>query len=1796
ASPLCPNLLGFPPSSSYTLRPSLSSSSSSQLLGQKLNSVSSASSPSLPLLSSSSSSSSLLLSPPPTLGGEEVGRGREGGQKSSSSSSFVAARSPRVPPSASVYTPHSQTPIPEASSPSRTPDLPFSSEVTTGTTPVDVSSSPPRRSLPASSSSSSLSVPRLEVKGTMNAPLDAPHTCATKRPGEQLPSSSSPSLSPTTLMSPAAANTTEPRKVSSDVSSSLRSRGTDDGWSLADQTLHVGAIATSLSPHHRQASSSVVGRETRQEGESTRRHDKAVLGEDSIHCRVRGGLSSARTERACIISNPPEISVGEGSMRQIKKDDGEKGRKLQGNDEDEEDLPLPLRIHDRGPPLPPNRADSSSSSSSSLSSSSSSHRRGAKVGETSNEKEFYARRSLDSTEEKERETTSERVGMGSSLFSSSSSQTGGTAIGRDTIRSSSSLSSSSPTIVLPGPHPPVPDCSHEEKDISPSSSSHLPPGNSGPFQGPSRSSSSSSLVVLLPLASSACGNEENVAIKASPSGTEEGNRTCVEGVGEDERHLSTGVVILSPSSSSSSSSQLLLSSDDKTSTPSHTRSLVKKTTDTSPSATSYSLNHLEEEAEKEKKKAIQLVVSKEREEGENDGNEEEEEEETEGMTEHSVEDHSSRRPYQAWPGIPLPLDPHARLVGIEISECWVVKSSLYPLVLACWIFTPVSIRLTGGGGEGEAQERRRNRKKKALPEVTMSRKEPVGLNEEDAEREERSRRRENTREKEEAEEGGVNVERREDKMIIAGKRVREIEREEKEEKQRIEDLTAVNRRKVEEIKEDMMIIMTASMHATMSKEEEEGGGEQKRGLESVLERINREKDEEDFNFPLARGADPLQRGERSKGEEEKEEVRQLGGVSFHAKEKNRILKEDAEKEKKPGDGSDRDRQMSVACEKYEERKDSQEKKEAIHLTEKRGEVMDRDFKCLPDTNSKTSAREKASITNVHDHLPSCDSDKFLPVSSARSPTYPDNPFSFPGRKLGEGEEESRGERKVKLVGDAKLEEEAKAEKKKKMERVPGAAGTLVGSIRSSLSQGRGGEEEEENEKDKKRRGEVEKMDDIEEKRRKEEKYGDSQSAASVSPSNDQHMRSSKREGRGGSLSAGRLEKKLFLYKAGDDLRQDMLVLQIISIIDCLFKQYGLDLKLTPYRVVAFSTDDGLIEFVQGAECLSSIKKKHKNLINYFTYLHPDPNSPCGFSKRVLSNFIRSCAGSSLVTFLLGIGDRHLDNILVRHDGRLCHIDFGFILGEDPKPFPPPMKICSEMLEVLGGIGGEGYNLFVAQCCQGYKILRRHANLLCVLLDLMIDSGIKDIKKNLVVVSSPSPPPLPLPSSSTTSSSAPPSPPILSSNPSASHQSYSFSTSTSNSNILPLRLSSKGNLFGSSSTQPPPQGNPSSSSSYIRTQSSSHSHAAAGAGGEKEDMSVVSSSHATAASLSPFKESPPPTKNALPVSLPSGGVDVSSSLSPSRGEGGVGGGDLTIDPPNHKGGGSHRMRNPSVPSVASHPSRHSESPTASSSSCHHSVDRNEGKGESEGRGSAMMTPKLSERQSCSPSSSSLASSSPQLIDRARRGSVHTPQKTPPLGDPRQATPLSSHPPDTSRAATSTVREPPPPTSPLLLSPVRPLIDDSSAPKGLSGKGETSSSVRSHPKSHHVQSDNPVVLLSSSSSSSISSSSHPNHPSSSSKATSTSSPSTLVGAASRHLSPSMIATTATPAIAPSGLVGAGLIERRKVVCTAVDKVKEKLRLDLNDEDAERYLVGVITSSAKALFPAVVDKLHEWALYWR
>lgn len=57
------------------------------------------------------------------------------------------------------------------------------------------------------------------------------------------------------------------------------------------------------------------------------------------------------------------------------------------------------------------------------------------------------------------------------------------------------------------------------------------------------------------------------------------------------------------------------------------------------------------------------------------------------------------------------------------------------------------------------------------------------------------------------------------------------------------------------------------------------------------------------------------------------------------------------------------------------------------------------------------------------------------------------------------------------------------------------------------------------------------------------------------------------------------EEYVTIFKHGDDLRQDQLVLQIFTLMDRLLKRENLDLKLTTYRVLATSAQHGFVQFI-----------------------------------------------------------------------------------------------------------------------------------------------------------------------------------------------------------------------------------------------------------------------------------------------------------------------------------------------------------------------------------------------------------------------------------------------------------------------------------------------------------------------------------------------------------------------------------------------------------------------------------------
>ncbi|MCL7047423.1 hypothetical protein MKW94_007504, partial [Papaver nudicaule] len=198
-----------------------------------------------------------------------------------------------------------------------------------------------------------------------------------------------------------------------------------------------------------------------------------------------------------------------------------------------------------------------------------------------------------------------------------------------------------------------------------------------------------------------------------------------------------------------------------------------------------------------------------------------------------------------------------------------------------------------------------------------------------------------------------------------------------------------------------------------------------------------------------------------------------------------------------------------------------------------------------------------------------------------------------------------------------------------------------------------------------------------------------------------------------------------IFKKGDDIRQDQLVIQMVSLMDRLLKLENLDMHLTPYRVLATGQDEGMLEFIPSSS-LAQILSENRSIISYLQKFHPDEDGPFGITATCLETFIKSCAGYSVITYILGIGDRHLDNLLLRDDGSLFHVDFGFILGKDPKPFPPPMKLCKEMVEAMGGAESQYYTRFKSYCCEAYNILRKSSNLILNLFYLMAGSNIPDI--------------------------------------------------------------------------------------------------------------------------------------------------------------------------------------------------------------------------------------------------------------------------------------------------------------------------------------------------------------------------------------------------------------------------------------------------------------------------------------
>ena len=250
----------------------------------------------------------------------------------------------------------------------------------------------------------------------------------------------------------------------------------------------------------------------------------------------------------------------------------------------------------------------------------------------------------------------------------------------------------------------------------------------------------------------------------------------------------------------------------------------------------------------------------------------------------------------------------------------------------------------------------------------------------------------------------------------------------------------------------------------------------------------------------------------------------------------------------------------------------------------------------------------------------------------------------------------------------------------------------------------------------------------------------------------------------------------FLLKGHEDLRQDERVMQLFGLINALFnKTYNAGhghkepLHVQQYVVMPLSNNSGLIGWLK---CCSTI---HQLIVNHRSHsgilvdierrfteaiacdYHKSPFMyKLGDFKYVLNRtynrdlanvflvtsgdvsiwlmrrtrYARSLAVTSVVGYVLGLGDRHLSNILVSDkSGEVIHIDFGdcFEVAMKRKRFPEkiPFRLTKLLVNAMEVSGVEGsYRL---TCNHTMRVLRNDFHSLMAMLEAFVHDPLVDWK-------------------------------------------------------------------------------------------------------------------------------------------------------------------------------------------------------------------------------------------------------------------------------------------------------------------------------------------------------------------------------------------------------------------------------------------------------------------------------------
>ncbi|XP_072571944.1 phosphatidylinositol 4-phosphate 3-kinase C2 domain-containing subunit beta isoform X3 [Paramormyrops kingsleyae] len=203
---------------------------------------------------------------------------------------------------------------------------------------------------------------------------------------------------------------------------------------------------------------------------------------------------------------------------------------------------------------------------------------------------------------------------------------------------------------------------------------------------------------------------------------------------------------------------------------------------------------------------------------------------------------------------------------------------------------------------------------------------------------------------------------------------------------------------------------------------------------------------------------------------------------------------------------------------------------------------------------------------------------------------------------------------------------------------------------------------------------------------------------------------------------------------GDNIN---IIFKIIRIMNKIWIQEGLDMRMVNFRCFSTGRGRGMVEMIPNAETLRKIQVEHgvtgsfkdRPLADWLQKHNPSEDE----YEKAVENFIYSCAGCCVATYVLGICDRHNDNIMLKSSGHMFHIDFGKFLGHaqmfgNIKRDRAPFVFTSDMAYVINGGDkpSSRFHDFVDLCCEAYNLIRKHTHLFLNLLGLMLSCGIPEL--------------------------------------------------------------------------------------------------------------------------------------------------------------------------------------------------------------------------------------------------------------------------------------------------------------------------------------------------------------------------------------------------------------------------------------------------------------------------------------